>query len=234
MRDGIRAVIFDMDGVLIDSEADILAAWRETMEAAGQTYRAEVFEQTCGTSPKETVRILARYYGALDWNGLMNDLIERYAALVRREGQKLKPFAREILAALRAEGVPLALATSNLRGFVEEELAAVGLLDCFDRIVTGDEVTHSKPDPEVFFRACAALGVAPRETVIIEDSFAGVRAAYASGARVLMVPDVLQPTEEIRALAECVLLSLDEAREYLLGEKSRLFCVESVNNTPKC
>ena len=95
-------------------------------------------------------------------------------------------------------------------------LKNAGLLDCFSVLVTGDMVRRSKPDPEIFLRACEGLGVTPEQALVIEDSFNGVRAAYAGGIRVLMVPDLLAPDGEMRQKAEAILPTLFEVREYLL------------------
>ena len=134
-----------------------------------------------------------------------------------REGLPLKSGARELLSALNGSGTPLALASSTRTETVRRELRDAGLLDFFDVVIGGDQVTRSKPHPEIFLRAAAELGTAPEECCVIEDSFNGIRAAAAAGMHPLMVPDMLQPDEEILALAERVFPSLHEVRNFFLA-----------------
>ena len=114
---------------------------------------------------------------------------------------------------LKDNGYKTALASSTSEGTVRRELGMAGLLDFFDFIIGGNNVTHSKPDPEIFLKAMAGLGVAPETSIVIEDSYNGVRAGHASGAFVVMVPDLLPPTDEILPLTDMVVESLTELLE---------------------
>ena len=209
------AVLFDMDGVIFDSERALMGCWLELAEKEGLRDMEAVYHRCIGVTVEVTAGILREAYGTdFPWQDFRRRTTAVYRA--RYAGGKLpvKPGARELLTALHDKGVPLALASSTEGGLVRAWLSEAGLLDCFDRLVTGDMVTHSKPDPEIFLRACEALHVKPRDSYVIEDSFNGVRAACAGGMHALMVPDLLPPDAEMREKAEMIFPSLWEAVEF--------------------
>ena len=210
------AVLFDMDGVIFDSERALMGCWLALVAEDGLADMERVYHRCIGVTEEVTGGILCEAYGGdFPWR----DFRRRSTALYRERyaGGRLplKPGARELLLSLRAKRVPLALASSTKGELVRCWLSEAGLLDCFDAVVSGDMVTKSKPDPEIFLRACAALRVQPADAFVIEDSYNGVRAACAGGMRVLMVPDLLAPDEEMRAKAERIFPRLYEAGEYL-------------------
>ena len=216
-------VIFDMDGVIADSEivysdgymhaAQIYGLPKKDMReavarATGVTDELErkVMEETFGHLPQfsmeKTYRACRDYFGHIVETGQM----------------KLKPGAREILQYLRDKGVPAGLASSSPRPMIEKVLGPHDILQYFDAVVSGDMVEHSKPDPEIFLKCAARLGVPEskyREVFVIEDSHNGIRAASAAGMRPVMVPDRLPPTQEMREKAAAVLPSLTEVINWL-------------------
>ena len=209
------AVLFDMDGVIFDSERALRAVWLE-LAAEGDLEEMERTYALClGVNKARAEEIFRAAYPALDFARFDAEARRRFA--LRHGGGRLplKPGAREILAALSARGVPLALASSTEGALVRRELDEAGLLGFFDTLVCGDQVRRSKPDPEIFLTAAARLGVEPGRCFVIEDSFNGVRAAAAAGMRPLMVPDLLPPDEEMRRLAEAVLPDLYAVERYL-------------------
>ena len=213
------AVVFDMDGVIFDSERLILDIWDEIAEK----YHIDDFREAClrclGVNRATAERICLDKYGEdFPYDTYKKELSAIFH--MRYDGGRLpvKKGVREILEALKEAGIPLAIASSTREAVVKQEISDAGLLAYFDKIICGDMVTHSKPHPQIFLRACEELGVCPRETVAFEDSFNGIRSAAAGGLRAIMIPDILQPTEEIRGLAEIVLPDLLAARDYLLGE----------------
>ena len=210
------AVLFDMDGVIFDSERAIRQIWRELGSELGLDGIDAVFARCIGTNKARTAEIFSDTWPELPFRRF-DDLararfLERYG-----EGRlPMKAGAREILSALRERGVPLALASSTSSGSVRRELGEAGLLPCFDALICGDQVTRSKPDPEIFLLAAEALDRAPRDCFVIEDSYNGIRAAHAAGMRALMVPDLVEPDGEMREKAEAVLPDLAAAQRYLL------------------
>ena len=134
-----------------------------------------------GVNKRRTREIFLEAYPALDFEDFDARVRERFLALYGGGRLPVKPGAREILTALKARGVPLALASSTRTETVRRELGEAGLLGFFDLIVGGDAVIRSKPDPEIFLTAAARLGAQPGECFVIEDSFNGIRAARAGG-----------------------------------------------------
>ena len=210
------AVLFDMDGVIFDSERAIRQIWRELGSELGLDGIDAVFARCIGTNKARTAEIFSDAWPELPFRRF-DDLararfLERYG-----EGRlPLKAGAREILSALRERGLPLALASSTSSGSVRRELGEAGLLPYFDALICGDQVTRSKPDPEIFLLAAGALDRAPGNCFVIEDSYNGIRAAHAAGMRALMVPDLVEPDGEMREKAEAVLPDLAAAERYLL------------------
>ena len=213
----LQAVIFDMDGVIFDTEHLAMRLWIQAADELGISGIAEVYPSVIGTNTTRTHEILAeRYDASFPWEDFDSRIRTLYHEHYEREGLPVKPGVPELLSSLAANHVPLALASSTHSDLVRRELRDAGFLDYFDVVIGGDMVTHSKPHPEIFLRAAEALHAAPENCYVIEDSFNGIRAAAAAGAHPLMVPDLLQPTEEIRVLSEQVFPSLYELRSFLL------------------
>ena len=216
MRERKTAVVFDMDGVIFDSERAQMAVWLALAEEAGLRGMERVYHRCIGVTLEATGAILKEEYGAdFPWEDFRRRTNAAYRARYAGGRLPLKSGARELLEALHARAVPLALASSTDGALVRAWLTEAGLLGCFDAVITGDMVTRSKPDPEIFLTACAALGVKPADAYVIEDSCNGVRAGYAGGMHVLMVPDLLPPDEEMREKAEAFFPSLWETGGYL-------------------
>ena len=215
MRD-FDAVLFDMDGVIFDSERVQRAIWCELAQEQGLGGMEEVYARCIGVTVPATGEILRAAYGAdFPWERFRGETTRRYRARYGGGRLPLKPGAALLPAQLRAAGKRLALASSTPRSLVETWLKGAGLDRAFDVVVTGDEVAHSKPDPEIFLLAAARLGTEPERCCVIEDSFNGVRAGHAAGMHTLMVPDLLAPDGEMRRLAEAILPDLPAVWDYL-------------------
>jgi HAD superfamily hydrolase (TIGR01509 family) len=184
------AVLFDMDGLLIDSEPLWLEAETEIMARLGANWTERDQAALLGGSLERTVRyLLAKATRPAppelvgDW--LMSDITER----VRRYGVPVRPGARELLAAVRRVGLPYALVTSSERDFMEAVLAATGMR--FDVLVCAEDVTATKPDPEPYLLAAKLIGVPPGDCYALEDSPNGVASAEAAGCQVVAVPSLV-------------------------------------------
>ena len=216
-------VIFDMDGVIVDSEAVYLAGYLhaarlydlpiEDMRAAVgravgvvDAMERAIMTETFGHLPQFSLD--KTYKACRDY---FNNAVET--------GQiDLKPGAAEILQSLRNKNIPVGLASSSPRTMIEKVLKRHGVLQYFDVVISGDMVQKGKPDPEIFLLCADALGIPESkysETFVIEDSHNGIRAAYAAGMKPIMVPDQLPPTQEMREKAAAVLPSLTDAAKWL-------------------
>lgn len=215
----MRAVIFDMDGVIFDSERTVLEIWREIAAERGLAGIDGVFIRCVGTNKQATREILHAAYPMLDFTAFDEQVRTLFFARYGEGRLPVKKGAREVLTELKAMGTPLALASSTRRQTVERELDEAGLLDCFSVVVGGDQVQRSKPDPEIFLIAASLLNADPAQTFVIEDSFNGIRAARAGGFRPVMVPDMLPPDAEMREKAEVIVGDLFEAKDYIINEK---------------
>lgn len=211
----IDAVVFDMDGVIFDSEKIYL----KCLTAVGEKYRILDFEDLCyatiGTTDLHMKEVFLSHYGEdFPFDTYMDEMF----VLFRKEaegGLPLKKGAREILAYLKENNIKVALATSTIREKALPEIRNAGLEPFFDQFICGDMIENGKPEPDIYLKACEALHVNPENACAIEDSFNGVRSASRAGMHVIMVPDLLQPDEEIRKLADGVLPSLMEAMTFI-------------------
>ena len=209
-------VLFDMDGVIFDSESVSVQCWRRAAGELGLEGIDSVYIRCVGTNIAASTAILTDAYGVRVDPAAFLALTNRYfSAWCKEYGLPVKPGAPELLRALKEAGVPMAIASSTARAYVTRELQEAGLLPFFDAVICGDMVTRSKPDPEIFLKAADALGLRPAESIVIEDSYNGIRAAAAGGMNPVMVPDILPPTDEMRRLAEQILPSLFAVRDWL-------------------
>lgn len=214
----LRGCIFDHDGTLFDTECLYGIAWREAVNRLGLTPPVDdaFHDSLCGTAGEAMLsRIRARYPECNPAE--VRDLCFRICFDLQNQSLPEKPGVREILRFTRERGLRLAIGSSSLRSQIVRNLAKTGLTEAFEAIVSGEDITHSKPDPECFLRAAEALHLSPAECCVFEDSPNGVRAAHAAGCLTVMIPDRLQPTPEIRALTDAVCPSFLEAIDWLRG-----------------
>jgi HAD superfamily hydrolase (TIGR01509 family) len=205
-----EAVVFDLDGVLLQSE-EVWDGMRERyVRERGGRYDEEVQRAMMGMSAPEWSAYLHDEAGVSEDPETINrDVIERMLAAYRNE-LPLLPGAVEAVRRTAA-ACPLALASSSNREVFEEVLELAGIAECFRATVSSEEVPHGKPAPDVYFEAAARLGVAPERCTAVEDSHAGIRSAKAAGMRVVAIPNATYPPDaEALKLADVVLDSLDE------------------------
>jgi len=204
----VAAVVFDMDGLLFDTEKlyghAILTAAREL----GVEMSAEVFHTFIGTPWSHNRRQMLEAYGEAYPAEELRVAWMRHFKLLVADSLELKPGVEALLDLLDEMGLPRAIATSSSHGTVEQHLGAHGLTDRFHHVVASGDYDNSKPAPDPFLRAAERLKVDPRDCLALEDSLNGVRSAASAGMMTVMVPDLLQPTEEIRSLCAGVVASL--------------------------
>ena len=211
----IKAIIFDMDGVILDSESISDITWKMAADEKGLAVNDEILNACRGTNKNDTMTILKKYYGAdFDSEAFLERTSQFFHEIEEKDGIPLLPYAKEILEYLKPR-YRLALASSTRGPTVERQLRAAGVIDFFETRTTGEMVVHSKPDPEIYLMACKSIGVNPGECVAIEDSLNGIRSAHAAGLHPLMVIDKVQPTEEIKKMCEHIFDSLDGLKTIL-------------------
>jgi len=217
IRAGVfKAAIFDMDGLLIDSERAISKAWIEGAQALGFRLEMADFLQVIGTASQQSTAILVNLLGSEE--AMRATAAKAHALLRQADGAPvfpLKPGVVPLLEALKAAGIPCAVASSSNVEEIRHRLGHVDVLKYFQGVTGGNEVTHGKPDPALYLLAAARLGVAPEDCIAFEDSENGARAAQAAGVRVVIVPDLKQPSPEIAARAHGVIGSLAEAVDHV-------------------
>ena len=184
------AVLWDMDGTLVDTEPYWIAVETELVESYGGTWTSEDALQLVGNALIDSARILRRAGVDMEPDAIVQLLTDRVSQRLRTEGVPFRPGARELLADLRAQGIPTALVTMSLRRMA---LDVVDLIDfpAFDFVVAGDDVDNPKPHPEPYLRAAGLLGVDIADAVILEDSPTGLASGLASGATTIGVPHIV-------------------------------------------
>ena len=188
-------VIFDMDGVLFDSERVYQESWHEIADGMGVTLGDGWIEAISGTNGEVMCRAIEQFYHVPDGTEIMNACKRLVREKLSRHAP-VKAGVREILDFFRDKGLRVAVASSSTRAQILSNLRLSGL-GPFDAIVSGEEVSVGKPDPEIFLRAAAALRCPPNECLVFEDSKSGVRAGHAAGCDTVMVPDLIAPSPDI-------------------------------------
>ena len=216
-------VIFDMDGVISDSEAVYLAGYLHAASLYGLPEKdmREAVVKATGVTDENERRIMTetfRHLPQFDLEKTYRACREYFADVVESGRMDLKPGAAQILRCLRERGVTVGLASSSPRRMIEKVLGPHRVMQYFDTIVSGDVVERGKPDPEIFLRCAAQMGIPESkytEICVIEDSYNGIRAAHAAGMKPVMVPDQLPPTQEMREKAAVILPSLFDVMEWI-------------------
>jgi HAD superfamily hydrolase (TIGR01509 family) len=211
-----QAVLFDMDGLLLDSERVLMRAWTVAAADEGLAIPPEIYAGVIGRASQESHRLFVEMFGGVERYERLR--VQVNAAIGRERDQAVFPLkdgVRELLSALRARGVPLAVASSSRAEEIRHRLQAVGVLTHFDAVAGGNEVEQGKPDPAVYQLAARRLGIDPTACLAFEDSENGARAALAAGAALVVVPDLRRPAEEVIARSLHVFDTLHDALAYV-------------------
>jgi len=213
---GLQAVVFDMDGLMLDTERIALECWTATATELGWELARETCLKLVGLDQHESRRVLLE---CLDERFPLAEVSARarvaYLARLRGEGIGLKPGLLELLDWLAARGVPVAVATSTRSELAREKLALAGIDRRFVTVACADQVGRGKPAPDVYLAAVERLAADPARCIALEDTDVGLRAAHGAGLRCIVVPDLRPPLPESEALAHAIVPSLREARALL-------------------
>lgn len=205
------AVIFDMDGVIFDSERLVILCWKVVAEQYGIENIEEACRECLGLNREAAKeKMLLRYGADFPYDEYKKEMSDLFHSRYSGGRLPLKTGVVELLTYLKEQEIAVALASSTRSEVVLAELRDGGILPFFDKVICGDMVKRSKPAPDIYLKACEELQVEPERAYAIEDSYNGIRAAHSGGLRPIMVPDLAEPTEEMRELAEVILPDLIE------------------------
>ncbi len=217
IMNNFKAVVFDMDGVIFDSERATMECWIEIADKYGIDDIEKPYYACIGTTMVRTREIMLENYGKdFPYDKYNEEASKMYHS--KYDGGRLpkKKGIDELLHFLKENGIKVALASSTRRKTVESQLRDAGILKYFDAIVCGDMIKRSKPAPDIYLKACEELMVSPEEAYAIEDSYNGIRSAYTGKLMPIMVPDLLPADDEMREKSQEVLDDLTEVQKYFM------------------
>jgi len=226
MEDGVngltlKAAIFDMDGLLIDSERIIMQACITAAQQVGITYTHAEYVELIGRAGPDSTRIMVEQLGGVsNFNLVMKGLDALLAE--RNNTFPLKRGASELLKYYQDHNIICSVASSSVTHHIRHRLSQVGVLDYFSHITSGQEVTRGKPNPDIYLLAVKKLGLKAEECIAFEDSETGARAAIAAGLRVVVVPDLKQPSEFVVQNSHLTIESLNDWLNLSLRNKNAL------------
>lgn len=211
-----EGVIFDMDGLMFDTERLGLHGWKKAGRNLGYPIGEEMVARIRGCNSADVRRLFIAEYGEqFDFDQALKIRLDYAEQMIRRYGVPVKPGLYHLLEFLRGKGYPMAVATASDKGRALSYLKSTGTLEYFDAIVCGDEAEHAKPWPDIFMMAAERLNISCAGAVVLEDSINGIEAAFRAGCIPVMIPDLTKPDEAVRKKAFCVLKGLDEVEPLL-------------------
>ena len=217
-RQPVMGVLFDLDGVVIDTEKLYTRFWMEASRDLGHPMTREQALQMRSLGSIESQAKLDSFFGSgvLEYDVLRNRRIELMEAFIAEHGVEEKKGIRELLACLKEKGIPCAITSSSSIPLIRRHLGNLGLLDGFTALCSGKDVPSGKPAPDIYLHGAATLGIAPENCLAIEDSPAGIESAWRAGCMAIIVPDQDQPGEEVLSRAFAKADSLLDVMELLL------------------
>ncbi len=212
----IKGAVFDMDGLMFDTERLVYESWQTMMTKSGYEYNLDIFKNTIGLRIDEAHKYYKSIYGEdFDYPPLRQKCRELFMKRIESEGVPIKKGLVQLLEYLRENNVKTAVATSTSAQTAHQIIKMAGVYDFFDDIICGTDVKYGKPHPEIFLTAAKRLELFPCDCVAFEDSINGIKSAYAAKMKTVMVPDYLQPTEEELPMISFLCSDLSEAVNYI-------------------
>lgn len=211
-------VIFDMDGLMFDTEKISFISWKSAACDYGYEIDEEIFKRTIGANLERTVEIYLEHFGEkFPIYAIRDQRFKISESLIEQNGVPVKDGLYELLDYLKKIDIKLAVATSTSRKRASSLLKMAGIETYFDYILCGDEIENSKPDPEIFLKVADKLGCFPGKCIVLEDSEVGIVAAYRAKMLPILIPDMKEPEEEVRRLTYKQLGSLNDVKLLLEG-----------------
>lgn len=193
--------LFDMDGLIFDTERLFMEQLTEVMAEYGYELTRDVYVKTLGLGGERLKELMCSYYGEdYPFEKMGHITQQRIKHIAKTEGLLVKPEIREVLEWLHDNGKKMAVASTSKSTSVKTYLSTAGLINYFGHIVGGDMVKHSKPEPDIFLLAAHRMGCEPAQCVVLEDSENGIRAAHSAGMRSICVPDLKEPSKEVQEI----------------------------------
>ena len=216
---GKKAVIFDMDGVIFDTEKVYLDIWIEVFEKYGYKMTKELYVNVMGTGRKNVIKTFLENFGDdLPIEKMYEEKDNQLFYIIENQGIPLKKGVKELFSMLKEKNYKIALATSAKRDRVEKQIKDKWLKESFDAIVCGDDVEKGKPSPDIFLKAAKEIDVEAKDCFVVEDSPAGIKAAFSGGMKGIHVEDLKAADEDILKYCEKNFKNLQEIKEYLSCE----------------
>ena len=216
---GKKAVIFDMDGVIFDTEKVYLDIWTEVFEKYGYKMTKELYVTVMGTGRKNVIKTFLENFGDdLPIEKMYEEKDNQLFYRIENQGIPLKEGVKELFSMLKEKDYKIALATSAKKERVEKQIKDKWLKESFDAIVCGDDVEKGKPSPDIFLKAAKEIDVEPENCFVVEDSPAGIKAAFSGGMKGIHVEDLKVADEDILKYCEKNFKNLQEIKEYLSCE----------------
>lgn len=215
----IKGAVFDMDGLMFDSEKLVYGIWQSMLDEIGLEYNVDIYKNTVGLRADNTEKYYKSIYGKdFDYAALKVKSRQLFYERVECEGVPVKKGLFELLEYLKTQNIKISLATSTSSQTALKLLKLAKVYDYFDAFVCGDDVKNGKPHPEVFLTAAERLKLASESCAAFEDSINGIKSASAAGMKTVMVPDFLQPTDEVAPLIDYLCEDLSQAIKYIENE----------------
>ena len=213
---GKKAVIFDMDGVIFDTERVYLEIWQSVFEKYGYKMTKELYITVMGTGRKNVIKTFLENFGDdLQIEKMYEEKDNQLFYIIENQGIPLKEGVKELFSMLKEKNYKIALATSAKRERVEKQIKDKWLKESFDAIVCGDDVEKGKPSPDIFLKAAKKIDVEPENCFVVEDSPAGIKAAFSGGMKGIHVEDLKVADEDILKYCQKSFKDLQEVKKYL-------------------
>lgn len=218
----VKGVIFDMDGLILDTEKLYQHFWKKASEKCGYEMSQDQALQLRSLDKNLAKKLFKTFFGDnCNYQEIHDVRVALMSEYISKNGVQAKPGVRELTAYLKKNGYKIAVATATNYERADEHLTLAGVRDCFDIIICASSVKHGKPYPDVYLYACEKLGISPKECVALEDSPNGIRSAYSAGCVPIVVPDNECPDRETLSVSYAAAESLFDVIDIIEGMKNK-------------